>query len=332
MWPGPLAVGAGGWRHHPRSGSPEPGPECCGLHLARPCSLSHLCPAVGLGSGVSTPAWRGLQAYRLYPPIPSVASRGLGTDWRSVQGTESLKQPCSPSFRDSANGPSPLKLGCRNSDWALWAACPKDHLASDRAPGGGRTHLDAVRHTGAVHAAGHVHRVAPDVVLRLACPDHPGHDGSDIEPCRGQKSERSSGLRPTRACVSFLPPHSAASPADSRPEDTLSSSPEAVLNPAAPVSLFLSKADNSGPQEPAHTPTAPASSQPSLCSAPARPLPQLPSARFPVTSDATQLPSPSQWHVSPSIETQHTRTSPFLHPHSYLSLGVPPFLLFEPGS
>lgn len=120
--------------------------------------------------------------------------------------------------------------------------------------------MDAVRHTGAVHAAGHVHRVAPDVVLRLARPDHPGHHGPDIEPCRGQKSARSSGLRPTRACVSFLPLHSAASPADSWPEDTPSSSPEAVLNPAAPASLFLSKADNSGPQEPDHTHTAPVSS------------------------------------------------------------------------
>ncbi len=36
------------------------------------------------------------------------------------------------------------------------------------------------RHSGAVHAAGHVHRVSPDIILRPAGPDDPGHHRTHI--------------------------------------------------------------------------------------------------------------------------------------------------------
>lgn len=44
-----------------------------------------------------------------------------------------------------------------------------------------RLHLDPLRYPGAVHAARHVHRVAPDIVLRLPRPDHPGNHRADVE-------------------------------------------------------------------------------------------------------------------------------------------------------
>ena len=45
------------------------------------------------------------------------------------------------------------------------------------------THLDAVRHPSAVHTAGHIHCIAPDVILRLASPNDSSHYRSNVEPC-----------------------------------------------------------------------------------------------------------------------------------------------------
>lgn len=45
------------------------------------------------------------------------------------------------------------------------------------------THLDAVRYPSAVHPAGHIHCIAPDVILRLASPNDPSHNWSNVEPC-----------------------------------------------------------------------------------------------------------------------------------------------------
>ena len=45
-----------------------------------------------------------------------------------------------------------------------------------------RTNLDPLRHAGAVHATGHVHRVPPDVVLGLPGTDHARHHRPDVEP------------------------------------------------------------------------------------------------------------------------------------------------------
>lgn len=95
-------------------------------------------------------------------------------------------------------------------DWGQLA--PGTWSIRQRPPGGWlgggccSTHLDAIRHTGAVHATGHVHCVAPDVVLRLSSPNHPSHHRANIEPCRGQKSAMSSGLRPvlTLTLIPFL--------------------------------------------------------------------------------------------------------------------------------
>lgn len=122
------------------------------------------------------------------PPVPSVASRGLAQGRRSVQGTDGPKHNCvlQASKITSANCPITLKSGCGNSDWAQRAACGRPLSITQRSPQG-CTHLDAVGHAGAVHAAGHVHCIAPDVVLRFAGPNHPSHYGADIEPCRGQK-------------------------------------------------------------------------------------------------------------------------------------------------
>ena len=42
--------------------------------------------------------------------------------------------------------------------------------------------LRVVGQAGAVHSAGHVDGVAPDIVLRLPSPDHPRHHGADVHP------------------------------------------------------------------------------------------------------------------------------------------------------
>lgn len=42
-------------------------------------------------------------------------------------------------------------------------------------------HLDPLRHASAVHTTRHVHRVPPDVVLRLPGPDHPGDHRPDVK-------------------------------------------------------------------------------------------------------------------------------------------------------
>lgn len=42
-------------------------------------------------------------------------------------------------------------------------------------------HLDPLWYTCAVHTARHVHRIPPDVVLRLPGPDHPGNHGADVK-------------------------------------------------------------------------------------------------------------------------------------------------------
>ena len=41
--------------------------------------------------------------------------------------------------------------------------------------------LRLARHPRPVHPAGHVHGVAPDVVLRLPRADHPGHHGTHVQ-------------------------------------------------------------------------------------------------------------------------------------------------------
>ena len=42
-------------------------------------------------------------------------------------------------------------------------------------------YLRVIRQPGGVHPAGHVDRVAPDVVLRLPGADDSGHDGADVD-------------------------------------------------------------------------------------------------------------------------------------------------------
>lgn len=44
-----------------------------------------------------------------------------------------------------------------------------------------RTDLDSAWDPGAVHPTGHVDRVSPDVVLRPASPDHPGHHRPNVD-------------------------------------------------------------------------------------------------------------------------------------------------------
>ena len=46
-------------------------------------------------------------------------------------------------------------------------------------------HLDVVRQARGVHPAGHIDGVAPNVVLGLAGPDHPGHHRTDVHPWGG---------------------------------------------------------------------------------------------------------------------------------------------------
>lgn len=45
------------------------------------------------------------------------------------------------------------------------------------------THLDPFRYTCAVHATRHVHRVPPDIVLRLPGPDDAGNYRADVKTC-----------------------------------------------------------------------------------------------------------------------------------------------------
>ena len=43
--------------------------------------------------------------------------------------------------------------------------------------------------SGGLHAARHVHCVAPDVVLRLLGPDHPGYHRAVVDPCPGEQRD-----------------------------------------------------------------------------------------------------------------------------------------------
>lgn len=49
------------------------------------------------------------------------------------------------------------------------------------ASGTGAADLDPAGDAGAVHPTGHIHGVAPDVVLRPASPDHTGHHGAHVD-------------------------------------------------------------------------------------------------------------------------------------------------------
>lgn len=195
---------------------------------------------------------------------------GFAQARRSVQGTESLKHNCvlqvstasAPTTASPSNEAAEiLSRNCEQpagSPLSITQRSPSGH-------GGGCscTHLDAVGHTGAVHAAGHVHRIAPDVVLRLAGSDHARHHGANIEPCRAQKSEFSSGFRPTLSCLPstpFLPRFLADSPPDSWPEDTQGPSGlRLYLTPQLPLLGSYRTLANSRPQEPnSHYFSAPA--------------------------------------------------------------------------
>lgn len=100
----------------------------------------------------------------------------------SVQGSESLTYPRLSAL--TATSPWDQK---RNSE--LCVACSEKLLVTEalhvHAVSGGCawTHLDAVRYPSAVHTAGHIYCISPDVILRLASPNDPSHYGSNVEPC-----------------------------------------------------------------------------------------------------------------------------------------------------
>ena len=43
-------------------------------------------------------------------------------------------------------------------------------------------YLNLSNDAGGVHAAGHVDSIAPNIILRLLCPDHPSDDRSEVDP------------------------------------------------------------------------------------------------------------------------------------------------------
>lgn len=45
-------------------------------------------------------------------------------------------------------------------------------------------HLNLAQDSRTLHAAGHIHRVAPDVILWLLGPYHSGHYRSMVQPCQ----------------------------------------------------------------------------------------------------------------------------------------------------
>lgn len=201
---------------------------------------------------------------------------------RSVQGTESLKHNCvlQVSTASAPTTPSPSNVAAEILTRNCEQPAGRPLSITQRSPsghGGGCscTHLDAVGHTGAVHAAGHVHRIAPDVVLRLAGSNHACHHGANIEPCRAQKSEFSSGFRPTLSCLpstTFLPRLLADYPPDSWSEDTQGPSGlRLYLTPQLPLLGSYRTLANSRPQEPIHIATTPVSLSPRQHSAPANP-------------------------------------------------------------
>lgn len=183
------------------------------------------------------------------PQFPLWPVEGFAQARRSVQGTDGLKHNCvlQVSTASAPTTPSPSNVAAEILSRNCEQPAGRPLSSTQRSPsghGGGRscTHLDAVGHTGAVHAAGHVHRIAPDVILRLAGSDHTRDHGANIEPCRGQKSEFSSGFRPTLSClpsILFLPLFLADSLPDSWPEDTQGPSGLRLYLPRTPATALI---------------------------------------------------------------------------------------------
>lgn len=176
--------------------------------MARPCSLQQSCVCSWFLAG-GTRSCLGIGSRSPHSPQFLLwPLEGFAQDRRSVQGTEGLRHNgVLQASKTAPTTPSPSNLavdilagGTAGGllEYGLASIAQRSHVR-EAAGGCSCTHLDAVGHTGAVHAAGHVHRIAPDVVLRLAGPDHPCHHGTNIEPCRRQKSGCSSEFRPTRA-------------------------------------------------------------------------------------------------------------------------------------